>query len=68
MHVTKLAAFCGFLWILGLVGMGVSRAFFDCGPGNLGFDVAARAWAVGGLTYCLIGGIHVLDEARGSRG
>ena len=54
----KLATFSSRLWAIGCTGMLVSKAGFDVGPGHLPFDLFARAWIVGGLTYlfmaCLI--------------
>ena len=51
----KLTTTCALLWIVGLLGMSVSRALFDLGPGALSFELSARLWGVGGLGYLLLG-------------
>jgi hypothetical protein len=60
----KLATWCMRLWLAGFVGMWIARAFFDCGPGQLGFEVCALLWAIGGLTYGLLAGLFVLASTE----
>jgi hypothetical protein len=60
----KLAIFSSRLWAIGFAGMLVSTAGFDLGPGHLSFDLFARTWIVGGLTYLFMASLIVLG-ARG---
>ncbi len=62
---TKLSSSCALLWVLGFAGMWVSKGVFDLGQGALPFDLATWIWAVGGLTYCLLGALSFLgDEGK----
>ena len=49
---TKLSLFCLKLWIVGFLGMWISRAFLGGGPGScIWFDCCMRLSLIGGLTY-----------------
>lgn len=57
----KLAILCARLWLGGFLGMILSRGVFGHGPGELFFDISARLCAIGWLTYCLLGLLHVVN-------
>jgi len=50
----KLTTTCALLWIVGLLGMSVSRALFDLGPGAFPFELSARVWGIGGIGYLFL--------------
>ena len=62
----KLLHSCVGAWLLGLLGMSVSRGLFDLGPGALPFDIAARFWIVGGLGYLFLGLVACASEHQRS--
>ncbi len=64
----KLATLCLWLWILGFFGMWTAKGLFDLGPGAVGFDLFAALWAIGGLTYALLGALCVLDGEHAQTG
>ena len=43
------------LWLLGLSGMYVSRAFFDLDPDSIPFALCASVWLAGGISYAALG-------------
>ncbi len=51
---------CAGLWLFGLLGMVIARALFDLGPGQLGFELPARLWIVGGVGYAVLGTLGFL--------
>jgi hypothetical protein len=53
--ISKLLLSCAGLWLVGLIGMVVARALFALGPGELGFELPARLWIVGGVSYAICG-------------
>lgn len=60
---TKLANACACLWLLGLLGMSVSRTLFDLGPGAFPFELCTRLWIVGGLGYLGVGALGLIAGA-----
>jgi len=62
----KLLHSCVGAWLLGLLGMSVSRGLFDIGPGALPFDLAARLWIVGGIGYLFLGLLACASEHEDS--
>ena len=64
---SKLLLSCAGVWLVGLVGMVIARALFDLGPGELGFEVPARLWIVGGLSYAVCGAVGLRSKERSDR-
>lgn len=62
----KLLHSCVCAWLLGLLGMSVSRGIFDLGPGALPFDLAARIWIVGGIGYLFLGVVSMTAQRDGA--
>jgi len=58
----KIIRTCAVLWSLGILGMFLTRGLGH-GPGDLGFEVCARAWGIGGLGYILLGALHFRGTA-----
>ncbi|HED64080.1 MAG TPA: hypothetical protein ENJ09_00865 [Planctomycetes bacterium] len=65
---TKLTLSCILLWAIGITGMFLTRGA-GYGPGDLGFELFARAFGVGGLAYVFVGALSCIgcEDERGRR-